>query len=92
MVHVEVIVIVHVRLDGVQVDIDILELLHDVVATRHALSARNGIAFMRTGSDKLEALLRHLQVLAILCGLTDQRVHDTFDDVLLRSGGIYFAD
>lgn len=92
MVEVEIVIIVHVGLDGVQVDVDVVELPHEEVAGGHALSARNGVALVRRRPDQLEALLRHLQVLPIAGGLSQGRVYDSLDDVFLGSGGVQIVD
>ena len=88
VVVVEVVVIVHVRFDTVEVDVHILKLLHEEVATSHALTARDRVALVCRGADQLEALLGHLQVLAVTGGLAQRGVHHSLDDVFLRSGGV----
>ena len=60
MVEVEVIVVVHVRLDGVEIDVDVFKLPHQIEARCHALSARDSIAFVCRGPHQLEALLGNL--------------------------------
>ena len=47
MIPIEIVIVVHVRLDRVQVDVDVLEVLHEVETRRHTLTAWNGVAFMR---------------------------------------------
>lgn len=46
VVEIEVVVIIHVSLDAIEVDVDVLELAHKEVARGHALSARDGVALM----------------------------------------------
>lgn len=47
MIEVEVVVVVHVSLDRVQIDVHVIELLHQEVARSHALSPWNRVAFVR---------------------------------------------
>ena len=51
---VEVIIIIHVSLDGVQINIHIFKLPHQKEARRHALPPGNRIAFVRAGAHQLE--------------------------------------
>ena len=49
--------LLHVSLDRVEIDIDILKLSHQIKTRRHALSTRDGITFMGGGAYELKTLL-----------------------------------
>mmetsp|Transcript_34371 Transcript_34371/g.108301 ORF Transcript_34371/g.108301 Transcript_34371/m.108301 type:complete len:621 (+) Transcript_34371:404-2266(+) len=84
VVPVEVVVVVHVRLDAVQVDVHVVELLEQEEARGHALAAGDGVALGRRRAHELEVLLRVLQVLGRPAHLPDRGVDDALEDVLLR--------
>eukprot|EP00968_Pinguiococcus_pyrenoidosus_P016808 scaffold1638_cov258-Pinguiococcus_pyrenoidosus.AAC.32 len=92
VVPVEVVVVVHVRLDAVEVDVHVVELLEQEEARRHALPTGNGVAFRRRRAHQLEVLLRILEVLDRAARLPDRRVHDALQDVLLRRRGLHVLD
>jgi hypothetical protein len=60
VVIIEVVVVIHVGLDGVQVYVDVIKLPHQEEARRHALTAWNGVAFVSRGAHQLKALLSDL--------------------------------
>ena len=64
MIIVEVVIVVHVRLDRVQIDVHVLELPHKVEARGHALPAGDGVALVGRGSHQLETLLSDFKVLS----------------------------
>lgn len=88
MVEIEIVVVVHVRLDGIQIHVDVFEILHEEMKRRHALSTGNGVAFLCGGAHQLETLLRHFQMVSVVRCLAQCRVHDTFENVFLWGGGI----
>lgn len=89
MVPVEVVVIGHEALDGVEVDHDVLELARDEEARGHALAPGDGVAFGGARADDLEELLRDADVLAAVAvevALAHQRHDCGLEDVLARVG------
>mmetsp|Transcript_18984 Transcript_18984/g.52255 ORF Transcript_18984/g.52255 Transcript_18984/m.52255 type:complete len:241 (-) Transcript_18984:194-916(-) len=91
-VEVEVVVRRHVLLDGVEVDLHVLELLEEEEAHGHTLAARDGVAVTGRRADDLEALLRLLLELAVVVFLPHRRQHHPLDDVVLRGVGLEVLD
>ena len=65
IVKVEGVVIVEIRLDGVEVEEHVIELLEEEEAGGHALPAGDGVTLRGTAAHQLEILLCDLQVLPL---------------------------
>ena len=92
MVKIEIVVIVHVGLDGVEVDVHIFELLHQEVARGHALSPWNRVAFVSRGTYQLKTLLCHLKMFSVPSLLSDRCMNDSLEDVFGRSRRFNLSD
>ena len=84
VVEVEGVVVVVVRLDRVQVEEDVVELLQEEEAGGHALPPRDRVALRGGAPDQLEILLGNLQVLSGAVLLPHRGVDHPFQDVLLK--------
>lgn len=62
IVKIEGVIIVEVRLDGVEVEEDVIKLLEQEEAGGHALAAGDGVTLGGTAAHQLEVLLGDLQV------------------------------
>lgn len=65
IVEIESVIIVEVRLDGVEVEEDVIKLLEQEEAGGHALAAGDGVTLRGTAAHQLEVLLGDLQVLPL---------------------------
>lgn len=65
IVEIECVIIVEVRLDGVEVEEDIIKLLEQEEAGGHTLAAGDGVTLGGTPAHQLEVLLGNLQVLPL---------------------------
>ncbi len=89
VVPVEVIVVVEVSPDALEVEEHVFPLLLQEEARGHALPPRDGVALARARAHQLVVLLGELEVLlGVLVGLAHGDVHNRFDDVLRRGGGL----
>mmetsp|Transcript_15366 Transcript_15366/g.36288 ORF Transcript_15366/g.36288 Transcript_15366/m.36288 type:complete len:258 (+) Transcript_15366:83-856(+) len=84
VVVVEIIVVIHVLLDRLEVNENILKLFKQEKAHGHALSSRDRIAVGGRSSDQLEILLRQFDHVTVVSHLAYASVDDSLEDVLLR--------
>ena len=91
VVPVVVIILEEVLTNGAQEYENVVELFEQEEARCHALAAWDSIALTSRGADQLKVLLRVLQVLRVICRLTQNSVNDTFQDVLLQHSSDWFS-
>jgi len=90
MIPVEIIIIGHEALDGVELNHHVLELACKEETTGHALAAGDGVTLGRARADDFEQLLRDPDVftwIAVLIALAHQSHNCCFQDVLPWVGG-----
>mmetsp|Transcript_39382 Transcript_39382/g.92585 ORF Transcript_39382/g.92585 Transcript_39382/m.92585 type:complete len:270 (-) Transcript_39382:522-1331(-) len=92
VVEVEVVVVVHVRLDALQVHEHVVKLLEQEETHGHALAPRDGVAVRHRLAHKLEVLLCQLDELSVLVSLPDRRNHNPLENVLVWGGGLQVLD
>lgn len=92
VVPVEVVIRLEVVADGLQVHQHVVELLQQEEAARHALAARDRVAFGRGGPHQLEQLLRCFDVLPGVLLLPVHGVHHSLQDVLSGGRGLDVFD
>jgi hypothetical protein len=83
-VPVEVIVILHEILNRVKIDEHFIELSEKEEAGGHALSSRDGVAFLSGGADYLEELMGKFEVSAVFefLVLASDSMDYAFNDVI----------
>ena len=84
IVKVEGVIIVVVRLDRIEVEEHVVELLQEKEACGHALPPGDRVALRGRATDQLEILLRYLQVLSGAVLLPHGSVNHPFQYVLLK--------
>ncbi len=84
----EIIVRLEIALDAVKINHDIIKLLQEEEATRHALSSGNSVALSRRGADKLEELLCSFEMFFWIFFLPVHQIWNRLDNILSGVSGL----
>jgi hypothetical protein len=91
-VPIEIVIIYKVGSNTLEINKHIIKLLQNEEATSHALSAWNCVALAGTSTHHLEKVLADAHVVFVVCVLTNDRVHNCLEDVLLGKNTVHVLD